>query len=51
MRTFLQIFISLIVLALGYLGMTNLTALGDKERPKPQKVIKTVFVDTVQIAR
>ena len=35
-------------MVLGYFGMTRLTALGDKERPKPQKVIKTVFVDTVQ---
>ncbi len=48
MRIALRIIIILGVLAFGYFGMKKLATLGDKKRPKPQKVIKTVFVDTVQ---
>lgn len=48
MRTFLQIVISIAILALAVFLMFKLKGLGDKERPKPKPVIKTVFVDTVQ---
>jgi len=48
MRTFLQIVISLFILAAAVFFMFKIRTLGDKERPKPKAVIKTVFVDTVQ---
>ena len=47
MRTFLQILISLALLALAVFFMLKIKGLGNKERPKPKAVIKTVFVDTV----
>ena len=47
MRTFFQIVISLALLALAVFFMLKIKSLGDKERPKPKAVIKTVFVDTV----
>lgn len=48
MRIFLQIVVSLLIVALGGFAMVKLFGLDKKERPKPKPVVKTVFVDTVQ---
>jgi len=48
MRTVLQIIISAVLLAVAFYFMRQLVGLGDKERPKPKPVVKTVFVDTIQ---
>lgn len=48
MRTFLQILISIVLLAIAVFLMLKIKGLGDKERPKPKPVVKTVFVDTVR---
>jgi len=48
MRTVLQIILSAVLLAVAFYFMRQLVGLGDKERPKPKPVVKTVFVDTIQ---
>lgn len=48
MRRILQILISLVLILGAFFAMNKIASLGDKKRPKPKKVIKTVFVDTVK---